>query len=918
MTHGAPEPGTLRPPIAQAGWIVVRGAGQHNLKSIDVTIPRDGVTVITGVSGCGKSSLAFDTIYAEGHRQYLESLSPYARSSLSKLPKPVIESITGLTPTIAIEQRKLSRNPRSSVGTITEVSNYMRLLFARLGRHACAGCGDEVFPRIAAEHVDWLRSHGDQHPLVVAPLDSDEGSLTLEPGWASRTTSKVERLLTGALHAGRVMVVRDSTGVVRYVAPGWICATCGTESVATSSDYFTSNSPRGMCEACDGLGYTVAVDQRLLVLDDRESVRSGALAFFGDRRRSKKTWWPLRRMPRLLELAGANLDTPWREIPSSVRRLILTGTAGADLPPPVATDVTREPFTGLTSEIERLYRDANSAKRRDAYASLMATATCPACGGAGHARAALTVRLGGLNIAQVNSLTIDELQNWFTDVETELAGSFLHQIGAELLEEVRLRTEFMIDVGLDYLSLDRKAPSLSVGEGQRLRLTRQLGCGLVGITYILDEPSIGLHARDMGKLIGVLRRLHTAGNTVLVVEHDRETIEAADFILDLGPGAGVLGGRLVASGTRDQVAATADSPTGQFLRGTLSVESGRSGKRRPPDAWLTVEGANLHNLADITVPIPIGRLTCVTGVSGSGKTSLTSGSIGPAVSAAIRDGQVGPGPYRGITGWESMTRVATVTQQSIGRSARSTPATYIGIFDEVRKTFAKLPEARARRYSTAQFSFNTDRGGRCGRCLGTGSIWVQMHFLADVAVDCPTCEGRRFAPETLEIRYGGLNIADVLDLEVGQALDHFAEHTRIVGPLQVLADVGLGYLRLGQETSTLSGGEAQRLKLARELTQPGEGRTLYLIDEPTTGLHAFDIQLLVDVLERLVDRGDTVVAVEHDIDFIATADWIVDLGPGGGRAGGQLVASGPPAELANHPASALAPYLARRLAVAER
>ena len=918
-------------PIARPGWIVIHGATQHNLRSLDLAIPRDQLSVITGVSGSGKSSLAFDTMYAEGYRQYLDSLSPYTRRTMPRVAKPQVESITGLTPTIAIEQRKLGRNPRSNVGTITEVSDYLRLLFSRLGRHSCTDCsGVEIYPLTLSDHLDWLDQHNDRFHVLTSRQrdddaqpqsddddqpqsdDDDEQHFILRPGRRSTDSPDLENFLTEQFRNESSVEVSDGTQVVRYLSSGWVCVHCGRESKATTSDWFSQNTPRGMCEPCEGLGYTLELEPDSLVFDRNLSILDGALSFYGDRRniKPKKTWWPIKGLEDLLTAGGFTVgDTAWKELPTSVTHLLLIGEIAPDLPDAMAEQFSASPSEGLVDAIKRLYRKADSPERREVYENYMTRKPCEACVGTGHNRAALAVRLAGLNIAQVNSLKIDELFRWLSDVESEIAESFLAALGSELLLEIRTRIEFMKTVGLDYLSLNRQAPTLSIGEGQRLRLTRQLGCGLTGITYVLDEPSIGLHARDVTKLVALLRQLHEVGNSVIIVEHDPEVIRSADYIVELGPGAGAAGGRLVAIGTPDSIIETPTSATGKMLVGALTVENSRAAPRRPAGEWLTIEGARLNNLDNITVSIPRGCLTCVTGVSGSGKTSLVSGTIAPVVNAALNGRVARNVPHDGVSGCDDYSRVIIVDQQSVARSSRSTTATYVEIFDEIRKVFARVPLSKELGYSTTQFSFNTGKGGRCTKCDGTGSIRVQMHFLSDASILCPKCHGLRFKPATLSVRYAGLNIAEVLELEVSAALDHFAQHPVIVRSLQMLTDVGLGYLLLGQETSTLSGGEAQRLKLARELTRYREESTLYVIDEPTTGLHVHDIQLLVDSLQQLVDRGHTVIVVEHDIDFIATADWVVDLGPGGGDEGGRIVAAGTPEQVSLESDSALRPYL---------
>ncbi|MER7266895.1 excinuclease ABC subunit UvrA [Micromonospora sp. WMMD712] len=883
--------------VRDPGRIVLRGVRQHNLRIGELSLPRGGLTVLTGVSGSGKSSLAFDTIYAEGHRQYLDSLSAHVRRRLPKVARPTVDWVSGLSPTVAIEQRTISRNPRSNVGTITEISDRLRLLFARAGRHDCRKCGTGVAPLDTAAHLAALAEAAAEEPVRLVATEPDGGEtevLRLAATPDADTLADAGLLVERELRAERrLTVLRDRTPV-RHLAAGWVCPHCGTEVHATSSDWFTPNSPAGMCDHCQGLGFTYRVDTARLVGDARESVRSGALTFYGDRRRGKKTWWPQRDLPDLLAEAGAGLDTPWEDLPAAAADRILGD---------------------LTEHIERLFKDADSPERKAFYQGFMAQRQCGSCGGTRHCAEALAVRLAGRNIAEVNGLAISRLRDWVGEVRAELAGNYLAALSAELLDQVDARVEFLLEVGLHYLSLDRAAPTLSAGEGQRLRLARQLGSGLVGVVYVLDEPSIGLHARDNGRLIGMLRRLADAGNTVLVVEHDRETMEAADHLVDMGPGAGTRGGLVVASGPTAEVVAHGTSATSAYLRNERAVVSPRPERRRPDDRRLELTGARLNNLRGVDLTIPIGVLTCVTGVSGSGKSSLITRTLQPAVDAAVRWRRTPVGPFDRLRGAEHVRRVTTVTQDSIGGSSRSTPATYLGVFDEIRKLFAGTDEAVRRGYSTAMFSFNTEAGGRCDRCAGKGAVRIEMLFLADVSVRCPSCDGLRYSARVLEITHRGRTIAETLALEVGEAIELYADAPAISGPLRTLSQVGLGYLRLGQDTGTLSGGEAQRLKLARELLRRDEGGTLYLIDEPTTGLHFSDVQVLLDVLHDLVDRDNTVVVIEHSVEFAAASDWLVDLGPGGGEDGGRLVAAGPPELLATHPDSAIAPYLARQLAL---
>ena len=826
--------------------IGVEGAREHNLRNIDVYFPRGALTVVTGVSGSGKSSLAFDTLFAEGQREYLESLSSYARRTLDRLPRPDVDAVLTTSPSVAIRQHVPSRNPRSTVGTIAEVSGHLRLLFSRGGQHTCLTCGAPVPP-------------------------------------PARGTDP------------------------------WVCGACGREARATSSDHFSPNTPTGMCPTCQGLGHVLGVDPGSLVTDPAASIRAGAISFYGDRRTGpEKTFWPVRDLVDLLAVVGATIDTPWQDIAAPARDIVLTGATDRELGPDLAAFVGARTETGLVPEILRLFTQAETAKRKAFYQRFMTSTACSACGGSQLAPDALAVELAGCTIADVNEIPVVRLGAWLDRAERELRSTSVAGAVAEPIAQIRSRVGSIERVGLGYLTLRRPAPSLSAGEGQRLRIARQLGSSLVEMVYVLDEPSIGLHPRDASQLGAILRDLCSRGNTVIVVEHDIEMMLEADWIVELGPGAGEAGGDLIAVGPPDDLRGDHTSITGALLRGELHVDD-RRGRRRQPSGWAIVEGARTHNLKDVDCAFPVGAFTCVTGVSGSGKSSLVTETLLPAARAVARGVPAASGQWRATSGLEVFDRVASVTQAPLGRSSRSVPATYAKVFDDIRRLFAALPSSRSRGYGERHFSFNSDSGG-CPACGGAGDIEVGMHFLADAAVTCPACRGRRYRDEVLEVELDGQTIADVLDMDVDHARRFFGADDRIAVPLSWLSEVGLGYLKLGQKTSTLSGGEAQRLKLSRELGRTDHKHVLYVIDEPTTGLHLADVGALCTVLHGLVDRGNTVVVVEHNIDLVKTADWIVDLGPGAADEGGEVVAAGTPEAVAGDRASLLAPFLDQALA----
>lgn len=959
--------------------IFVRGAQQHNLKRIDVVVPRNSFVVLTGVSGSGKSSLAFDTIFAEGQRRYVESLSSYARQFLGQMEKPKVDAITGLSPAIAIEQKAVSKNPRSTVGTVTEVMDYLRVLFARVGQPHCPECGRAVRPQSAQQIADQLASlpPGTRFELL-APLARDRKGTHAEllaravndgfarariDGETFELRSQLPRLNKKKKHNIDIIVDRllvpdqrdevfqsrlvDSAETALRAGGGLLiaklgkeellhsehsaCPSCGISIPELSPQLFSFNSPLGMCPDCHGIGTQMQVNPELIIENGELSILDGALRWYGNVRKKKSTW----RLDTLLSMArhyDVDLELPWNELPASFREVMLHGSKGekirfthqAESPDGSWSGESVRPLQGIIFHINRLFRQTKSDYTRRFYASFMSQQPCASCHGTRLRPEARQVTVGGKRIPEVSAMAIDEAYAWITSLyglgsnaavqsnglvkagvlilaepKASTAGLSAEQfeIGEEVLKEIRDRLQFMLNVGLHYLTLDRAAPTLSGGEAQRIRLASQIGCGLVGVLYILDEPSIGLHARDNRALLETLIRLRDMGNTVLVVEHDEETMRQADWLIDLGPGAGVKGGEVVAAGSPKMVAAHPSSLTGRYLRGELQICSPNGRKRRQArNGMLTLAGARLHNLKNINASFPLGTLICVTGVSGSGKSSLVAQTLHPALARLLHNAQQTAGPYHHLDGVDYLDKVINITQDPIGRTPRSNPATYVGVFGEIRRLFASLPESKARGYQPGRFSFNV-KGGRCNACAGYGLRRVEMHFLPDVWVKCRECQGRRFSRETLSVAFKGANIADVLDMDVQEALELFSNHPKIARKLQTLHDVGLDYVKLGQSALTLSGGEAQRIKLSKELSRVATGRTLYILDEPTTGLHFADIQRLLDVLHRLVDAGNTVIIIEHNLDVVKTADYLIDLGPEGGDGGGHIVAQGTPEEV---------------------
>ena len=938
--------------------IRIRGARTHNLKGVDLDLPRDALIVITGPSGSGKSSLAFDTLFAEGQRRYVESLSAYARQFLSVMDKPDVDLIDGLSPAVAIEQRSGSHNPRSTVGTVTEVHDYLRLLWARVGVPHCPVHGEPLVAQSISAMVDaTLAARGDERVAVLAPLvagaTGDHGPLLESLRARGYLRARIDGAvveLDGALaldadapHAIDVVVDRlraragveqrlaesfetavalgDGTARVAVLARGDVpsdpaddlvfterhaCRTCGFSVPAPEPRAFSFNSPEGACPDCDGLGVREAIDPELVVVDPGASLAGGAVLGW-DRRNA----FYLDTLRALGAHYGFDVDEPFESLPARAREAVLHGSgterirfagSGAEGSHPDGAD---HPFEGVVPNLERRRRDGDPAAAGEEIARAVVSRPCPTCEGSRLNAAARATTVAGHRLETVAAVSLVEARALLDGLD--LVGEAA-AIGAPILEEVRRRIGFLVDVGLDYLSLDRGAATLSGGESQRIRLASQIGAGLQGVLYVLDEPSIGLHQRDVGRLLDTLRRLRDLGNTVVVVEHDADAIRAADRVVDVGPGAGVHGGRIVAAGTLAEVLADPDSPTGAWLSGRRRVDV--PARHAPGKDWIEIRGAHGHNLDGVDARVPLGRLTAVTGVSGSGKSTLVNDTLLARARATVNRARDRSAPVDAIEGLGHLDKVVAIDQSPIGRTPRSNPATYAGVFAPIRELFAGTREARARGYGAGRFSFNV-RGGRCEACQGDGLVRVEMHFLPDVYVPCDVCRGSRYNRETLDVRYKGLTIGDVLALTVEEAREFFSAIPAIAGKLDTLAEVGLGYLGLGQNATTLSGGEAQRVKLARELSRRGTGRTLYVLDEPTTGLHFGDVAKLLEVLRALVGAGNTVVVVEHNLDVVRCADWVIDLGPEGGTGGGRVVIAGTPEAVAACPGSHTGRYLAR-------
>ncbi len=946
--------------------LIVRGAREHNLRNIDVTIPRDRLTVITGLSGSGKSSLAFDTIYAEGQRRYVESLSAYARQFIGLMEKPDVDAIEGLSPAISIEQKTAGHNPRSTVGTVTEVYDYLRLLYARAGTPHCPTCGRPVQRQSATQIADTVLTWPEGTRIeVLAPLvrgrkgefrdllegarkagfirayvDGELAELSAPPKLAktrNHTISViVDRLAVRAEDRGRLSdsvetALKAADGLEEVVRHGegpkagqlfserYGCAECGISLPELEPRQFSFNSPYGACPACGGLGTRHQVSEDLVLGDPRISILEGVILPWGE------PSGYLRRtiLPALARQCKFDLNTPWGELPQRVREVIMLGANGKrdalKLDPGGRGGEYEAVWDGVLANVQRRYAETSSDAVREELEAYMVEVPCGDCRGSRLKRESLSVTVGGRNIGELVRVPVTEALVFFESLPLRQNGrpGLDPDIAGPILKEVRDRLRFLVDVGLDYLTLGRAAGSLSGGEAQRIRLATQIGSRLVGVLYILDEPSIGLHQRDNGRLLATLRQLRDLGNTVIVVEHDEETMREADYLIDLGPGAGKHGGEIVAEGALAEIMANSASVTGEYLTGKKRIPIPARRRAPEPGRALRIEGAAEHNLRTIDVDIPLGLFVAITGVSGSGKSTLIADILHRALARHFYRARVIPGAHRRITGLEHIDKVIDIDQSPIGRTPRSNPATYTGLFTPIRDLFAELPDSKMRGYGPGRFSFNV-KGGRCEACQGDGLVKIEMHFLPDVYVSCEVCKGKRYNRETLEVRFRGCNIADVLEKTVEDALEFFEHQPRIRQKLETLNDVGLGYIHLGQSATTLSGGEAQRVKLATELSKRDTGRTLYILDEPTTGLHFEDVRLLLDVLHRLVEKGNTVLVIEHNLDVIKTADWIIDLGPEGGFRGGTIVAIGTPEEVAKLDASHTGRYLRSALRAAGR
>ncbi len=931
--------------------LVIKGAREHNLKNVDITLPRDQLIVFTGLSGSGKSSLAFDTIYAEGQRRYVESLSSYARQFLGQMEKPDVDIIEGLSPAISIDQKSTSNNPRSTVGTVTEIHDYLRLLYARIGIPHCPKCGrrierqsiDQVVDQVMelgegtrvhiiapavrgrkGEHAKLLESIrkegygrvrvdgtvydiGDVPPLdkkFKHTIDVVVDRLVIRPGAVGRLNDSLETAFAFGGGLAKVDVIGKEE---LLFSQNYACPDCGVSLEELTPRMFSFNNPFGACPTCSGLGAMMKIDPALVVPNESLSLAEGAISVSGWQSANRESIAGMY-FSALAEKYGFSMDTPFAELPKAAKHAILYGTGKERLhieyKKEFGSGTFDSPFEGICNNLERRYRETQSEGMKQEYEAYMSNIPCPDCGGKRLKPESLAVTVGGKSIAEVSDMTVLEAREFLNSLSlTEQQ----RMIGEQIFREINARLGFLVDVGLDYLTLSRAAATLSGGEAQRIRLATQIGSGLVGVLYILDEPSIGLHQRDNARLLSTLQGMRDLGNTLIVVEHDEDTIRAADYIVDIGPGAGEHGGRVVAEGTLQQIMDTPESITGQFLTGVQRIEVPKT-RRDCGGKYLRVRGARANNLKNIDVDIPLGVFTCVTGVSGSGKSSLVNEIVKKTLLRELNGARTRSGDHDAILGIEQLDKIIDIDQSPIGRTPRSNPATYTGLFDLIREVYAQTPDARMRGYGNGRFSFNV-KGGRCEACRGDGIIKIEMHFLPDIYVPCEVCHGKRYNRETLEVRYKGKTIADVLDMTVEEALSFFAPLPRLAKKLQTLYDVGLGYVRLGQPSTTLSGGEAQRVKLATELSRKDTGRTLYVLDEPTTGLHVADVKRLLEILQRLCENGSSVVVIEHNLDVIKTADYIIDLGPEGGNRGGTVVATGTPEDVAEVPGSYTGQYL---------
>ena len=948
---------TAKKILSRKNSIIIRGANEHNLKNVDVDIPRDALVVFTGLSGSGKSSLAFDTIYAEGQRRYMESLSSYARQFLGQMEKPNVEKIEGLSPAISIDQKSTNRNPRSTVGTVTEIYDYFRLLYARIGTPHCPDCGREIKKQSVDQMVDQImgmpegtriqllapvvRGRKGRHEKVLeraarsgyvrVRIDgslyelSEEISLDknikhnieivvdrliVKPGIERRLTDSIENVLN--LADGLLFVDRVGTEEEMLTfSQSFSCPDCGISVDEIEPRSFSFNNPFGACPECYGLGYKMEFDPELMIPDRTKSINEGAIAVLGWQSCQQPGSFANAILQALAKEYKFDLNTPFEQYPEKIQNILLYGTGGKEVMVyyegqrgrgeyPVA-------FEGLVKNVERRYRETGSDYTKQEYETFMRITPCKLCKGQRLKKESLAVTVCGKNIFEVTSMFIGELHEFMDEMQlTEQQ----HLIGDQILKEIRARVGFLVDVGLDYLSLSRATATLSGGEAQRIRLATQIGSGLVGVCYILDEPSIGLHQRDNDKLLATLKNLRDLGNTLIVVEHDEDTMRAADYIVDVGPGAGSHGGQIVACGTVEDIMDTPESITGQYLSGAIKIPVPE--KRRKPAGWLKVRGAAENNLKNIDVKFPLGVFTCVTGVSGSGKSSLVNEILYKHLARDLNRARCIPGKHAGIDGIDQLDKVIDIDQSPIGRTPRSNPATYTGVFDMIRDLFASTADAKAKGYKKGRFSFNV-KGGRCEACGGDGIIKIEMHFLPDVYVPCEVCGGKRYNRETLDVKYKGKSIFDVLDMTVEEALAFFENVPSIQRKIQTLYDVGLSYVKLGQPSTELSGGEAQRIKLAAELSKRSTGRTIYILDEPTTGLHFADVHKLIEILHRLAEGGNTVVVIEHNLDVIKTADYIIDIGPEGGLGGGRVIAQGTPEQVAECEQSYTGHYVKKML-----
>lgn len=936
-------------------YIKIRGANEHNLKNLDVNIPRDELVVLTGLSGSGKSSLAFDTIYAEGQRRYMESLSSYARQFLGQMEKPNVESIEGLSPAISIDQKTTNRNPRSTVGTVTEIYDYFRLLYARIGIPHCPQCGKEIKKQTVDQMVDQImefpegtkiqllapvvRGKKGRHEKLLerakksgyvrARIDGNLYELTEEivldknikhtieiivdrlvvrPGIEKRMTDSIETVLN---LAEGLLTVDVIGGEALQFSQNFSCPDCGISIEEIEPRSFSFNNPFGACPVCFGLGYKMEFDIDLMIPDQSLSIAEGAITVMGWQSCTDEKSYTRAILNALCKEYSFSLDTPFKDYPQEIKDIIIYGTNGKEVKVYYrgqrGEGIYDVAFEGLIKNVERRYRETFSETQKAEYETYMRITPCSECGGQRLKKGALAVTVGGKNIAEVTSLSIEKTEAFLEQLELTKTQQM---IGEQILKEIKARLRFLMNVGLDYLTLSRATGTLSGGEAQRIRLATQIGSGLVGVAYILDEPSIGLHQRDNDKLLGTLKHLRDLGNTLLVVEHDEDTMMAADHIVDIGPGAGEHGGTIVAEGTAEEIMANPDSITGAYLSRRITVPVPEV--RKEPKGWLKVIGAAENNLKNIDVDIPLGVMTCVTGVSGSGKSSLVNEIIYKTLAKKLNRAKTIPGKHKTIEGVEQLDKIINIDQSPIGRTPRSNPATYTGVFDMIRDLFAATPDAKARGYKKGRFSFNV-KGGRCEACSGDGILKIEMHFLPDVYVPCEVCGGKRYNRETLEVKYKGKSIYDVLNMTVEEALKFFENVPSIRRKMETLYDVGLSYIRLGQPSTQLSGGEAQRIKLATELSKRSTGKTIYVLDEPTTGLHFADVHKLTEILQRLTEDGNTVVVIEHNLDVIKTADYIIDIGPEGGDKGGTIVAVGTPEEVSENPKSYTGYYIKREL-----